>query len=225
MSELKADLTRLRNLIGDAFSKTGSLLALADMESPDPDRLQRALEFTGEQFERATLELRRLCEQAMPGTGGYAQRPRLAAQEIVGSVEMLDYTWLHIRINTLLPHCRYQTPAWLTDSIHRLLDGYEATGRQLPFYRNRAALVIEEYSDIDNRTIYDQDNKGWKAVSNALKGRLFPDDNQYDLGLVLLSRRSRDCTTHISVLDMEDLGQFLASYVTGPIGRNGYFDL
>lgn len=64
-----------------------------------------------------------------------------------------------------------------------------------------------------------------KAVSNALKGRLFPDDNQYDLGLVLLSRRSRDCTTHISVLDMEDLGQFLASYVTGPIGRNGYFDL
>lgn len=161
MSELKADLTRLRNLIGDAFSKTGSLLALADMESPDPDRLQRALEFTGEQFERATLELRRLCEQVMPGTGGYAQRPRLAAREIVGSVEMLDYTWLHIRINTLLPHCRYQTPAWLTDSIHRLLDGYEATGRQLPFYRNRAALVIEEYSDIDNRTIYDQDNKGW----------------------------------------------------------------
>lgn len=225
MSDLKADMTRLQSLIGDAFSKTGGLVALADAGNTDPDKIQRTLESTADQFERATLELRRLCEQASPGTGGYVRKPRLASIQIAGSVEMLEYTWLHIQINTLLPHCRYQTPTWLTDSIHRLLDGYEASGRQPPFYKNRAALVIEEYSDIENRKIFDQDNKGYKAVSNALKGRLFPDDNQYDLGLVLLSRRSSDCVTHITVLDMEDLGQFLSSYVTAPIGRNGYFDV
>lgn len=225
MSVLKADMTHLQSLIGDAFSKTGALVALADAGNPDPDKIQRNLETIADQFERATLELRRLCEQSSPGTGGYMHRPRLASLQIAGSVEMLEYTWLHIQINTLLPHCRYQTPAWLTDTIRRLLDVYAASGRQLPFYKNRAALVIEEYSDIDNRKIFDQDNKGWKAVSNALKGRLFPDDDQYDLGLVLLSRRSSECVTHITVMDMEDLGSFLSSHVTGPIGRNDYFDV
>ncbi len=225
MSDLRADLKRLQSLIGDAFSKTGALVALTDAGAPDPDKVQRTLEFTADQFERAALDVRRLCESLSPGTGGYMHRPRLASIQIAGSVEMLEYTWLHIQINTLLPHCRYQTPAWLTDTIHRLLDGYVASGRQLPFYRNRAALVIEEYSDIGNRKIYDQDNKGWKAVSNALKGRLFPDDNQYDLGLVLLSKRSSESVTHITVMDMEDLGQFLSSHVSGPIGRNGYFDV
>lgn len=225
MSVLKADMTHLQSLIGDAFSKTGALVALADAGNPDPDKIQRNLEAIADQFERATLELRHLCERSSPGTGGYMRRPRLASLQIAGSVEMLEYTWLHIQINTLLPHCRYQTPAWLTDTIRRLLDGYAASGRQLPFYKNRAALVIEEYSDIDNRKIFDQDNKGWKAVSNALKGRLFPDDDQYDLGLILLSRRSSECVTHITVMDMEDLGQFLSSYAIGPIGRNGYFDV
>lgn len=225
MSDLKADLKRLQTLIGDAFSKTGALAALADAGAHDPDKIQRTLEFTADQFERAALDVRRLCESSSTGTGGYMQRPGLAPVEIAGSVEMLEYTWLHIQINTLLPHCRYQTPAWLTDTIHRLLDGYASSGRQLPFYRNRAALVIEEYSDIAGRKIFDQDNKGWKAVSNALKGRLFPDDNQYDLGIVLLSKRSGESVTHITVMDMEDLGQFLSSHVTGPIGRNGYFDV
>ena len=225
MSVLKADMTHLQSLIGDAFSKTGALVALADAGNPDPNKIQRTLETIADEFERATLELRRLCECSSPGTGGYMRRPWLASIQIAGSVEMLEYTWLHIQINTLLPHCRYQTPAWLTDTIRRLLDVYAASGRQLPFYKNRAALVIEEYSDIDNRKIFDQDNKGWKAVSNALKGRLFPDDDQYDLGLVLLSRRSSECVTHITVMDMEDLGQFLSSHVIGPIGRNGYFDV
>lgn len=112
MSVLKADMTHLQSLIGDAFSKTGALVALADAGNPDPDKIQRNLETIADQFERATLELRRLCECSAPGTGGYMRRPRLASLQIAGSVEMLEYTWLHIQINTLLPHCRYQTPAW-----------------------------------------------------------------------------------------------------------------
>ena len=115
MSVLKADMTHLQSRIGDAFSKTGALVALADAGNPDPNKIQRTLETISDQFERATLELRCLCEQSSPGTGGYMRRTRLASLQIAGSVEMLEYTWLHIQINTLLPHCRYQTPAWLTD--------------------------------------------------------------------------------------------------------------
>jgi len=36
-------------------------------------------------------------------------------------------------------------------------------------------LIIDEHCGIDGRYIFDQDNKGYKAVSNAIKGRLIPD--------------------------------------------------
>jgi len=221
MKDLKGTMTRIQTLIRDAFTKTGSLVALADGGQMEPERLQRTLELLSDQFERSTLELRRLCEEASPGVGGYAQRPRLRAAQITGTVDVLEYSWLHLRLNTLLPHCRYQTPAWLTDTIHRLLDDYAASGRELPAYRSRAVLVIEEYSDVDNRRIYDQDNKGYKAVSNALKGRVFPDDDQYDLGLVLLSTRSAESVTHITVIDAADLGEFFSLHT----GCGGWYDV
>lgn len=53
---------------------------------------------------------------------------------------------------------------------------------KLPFF-NRALLVIDEFTGIQGRHIFDQDNKGYKAVSNAIKGRLIPDDDQYTLAL------------------------------------------
>lgn len=53
--------------------------------------------------------------------------------DVTGSVEAFGYGWLHITINTLLPHCRYQSPNWLSDTIRRLLDSYEACGKELPF--------------------------------------------------------------------------------------------
>ena len=224
MNLIRTDIERLQNLVGDAFTKTGALVALTDAGVSEPDKLQRTLEFTADQFERATLELRGICERSSPGIGGYAKRPQLRPMQIAGSIELLEYEWVHIRLNTLLPHCRYQPPAWLSDTIQRLLDEYTASGLQLPYFHNQAALVIEEYSAIGGRTIYDQDNKGWKAVSNALKGRLFADDNQYDLGLVLLSKWSSENVTHITVLDLEDLPRFLTSYALGPIRWNADYD-
>ena len=176
MSEgMKRDMARLQELIGDAFTKTGSLVALTDGGVMSPEKLQKTLEQTADQFEMATLELRRLCEQAAPGAGGYAKRPVLNPVRVTGSVETfgLDSGWLHIKLNTLLPHCRYQTPGWLTDTIRRLLDDYEAAGNTLPRFE-RALLVIDEHSDVSGRHIFDSDNKGWKAVSNAIKGRLIP---------------------------------------------------
>ena len=209
MNDLKRDMAHIQELVGDAFTQTGGLVALADGGRMSPERLQKTLEQTMDCFERSTLELRRLCETYSPGAGGYQRRSSALRMEADGCVEQLGYGWLHIALNTLLPHCRYQAPSWLTDTIRRLLDEYEASGRKLPYFK-RAMLVIDEHSGIDGHHIFDQDNKGWRAVSNALKGRLFPDDDQYTLALALLSTKSQEDVCHITLLDLADTADFFA---------------
>lgn len=73
---------------------------------------------------------------------------------------------------------------------------------------DQALLVIDEHCDIDARRVYDQDNKGWKAISNAIKGRLVADDDQYSLGVCLLSERSSEEACHIYLLPLQDAGDF-----------------
>ena len=73
-------------------------------------------------------------------------------------------------------------------------------------------MVIDEHSDISQRRVYDQDNKGWKAISNAIKGRLIPDDDQYTLGVALLSTRSSEDVCHITLMDRSDAPDFF-SYI------------
>lgn len=209
MNDLKQDMARIQELIGTAFAQTGCLVALSDGGMMSPEKLQQTLEQTMESFERSTLELRRLCEQYSPGVGGYGNRARVPAREIAGRVEMLCEDWLHIRLNTLLPHCRFQSPNWLTDTIRRLLDHYEAQGKLLPRYK-RALLVIDEHSSIGGRHVFDQDNKGWKAVSNALKGRVIEDDDQYTLNVALVSKMSKETACHITLLEQRDAADFFS---------------
>lgn len=147
MNEMKRDMIRIQELVGSAFGQTGALVALSDGGHMNPKKLQKTLEQTMEYFESAALELRRLCEQYSPGTGGFSKKSVLPAMDVTGSVEEFGYGWLHITLNTLLPHCRYQNPNWLADTISRLLDGYVACGKELPFYR-RALLVIDEHTTI-----------------------------------------------------------------------------
>ena len=79
----------------------------------------------------------------------------------------------------------------------------------MPFF-NRALLVIDEFTGIQGRHIFDQDNKGYKAVSNAIKGRLIPDDDQHTLAVALLSGRSEADVCHITLLDLADAADFFA---------------
>lgn len=209
MNGLKQDMARIQELIGTAFAQTGGLVALSDGGMMSPEKLQQTLEQTMENFERSTLELRRLCERYSPGVGGYGNRARAPAKEIAGYVEMLCEDWLHIRLDTLLPHCRFQSPNWLTDTIRRLLDHYEAQGKPLPRYK-RALLVIDEHSSIGGRHVFDQDNKGWKAVSNALKGRVIEDDDQYTLNVALVSKMSRETACYITLLEQRDAADFFS---------------
>lgn len=209
MNGLKQDMARIQELIGTAFAQTGCLVALSDGGMMSLEKLQQTLEQTMEHFERSALELRRLCEQYSPGVGGYGNRARAPAMEIAGHVEILCEDWLHICLNTLLPHCRFQSPNWLTDTIRRLLDHYEAQGKPLPRYK-RALLVIDEHSSIGGRHVFDQDNKGWKAVSNALKGRVIEDDDQYTLNVALVSKMSKETACHITLLEQRDAADFFS---------------
>lgn len=198
MKSLKQDAERITRLSMNAAHQSGILTALADSGIPDPEKLQTTLELTSREFEQAALEVRKLCEKYSPGVGGYGNKPVLPQMEVAGFVEQFGYGWLHIQLNTLLPHCRYQTADWLSDTIRRLLDEHVAGGSKLPFFKE-AMLVIDEHCGIKGRHIFDQDNKGYKAVSNAIKGRLIPDDDQHTLALALLSTRSELDVCHITL--------------------------
>lgn len=211
MKEMKRDMMRIQQLVGEAFNQTGALVALSDGGHMNPNRIQKTLDQTMGQFEASTLELRKLCERYATGIGGYKTRPVFPIVNATGYVEELGFGWLHIVLKTLLPHCRYQTPAWLSDTIHRLLDEYENSGRRLPYFQN-ALLVIDEHSCIEGRHVFDQDNKGWKAISNAIKGRLIPDDDQYTLSVALLSKKSLENVCHITLLDRRDAGDFFTAH-------------
>jgi len=133
----KQDAARLQKIANTAFCQTGVLAALANSGQADPDKIQRALEVTAAQFESSTLEVRHLCEKYSTGAGGYGSRPALPPMEAAGTVEVLGCGWLHITLNTLLPHCRYQPPEWLSDTIRRLLDEYETGDASSPFLTGR----------------------------------------------------------------------------------------
>ena len=132
MNNMKDDIVRMQSLAADALSATQNLTTLAN--GADPEKLQRALEETAGTFERSTLELRRLCEKHAPGVRGYGQRAAAPEVDAAGFVEQLGYGWLHIQLNTLLPHCRYQPSEWISDTIRRLLDDYEVGGKQTPVF-------------------------------------------------------------------------------------------
>ena len=207
MNDFKRDIARIQELVGNSFTATGRLAALSDEEHT---KTQKCLDQTIREFEKATLELRSLCEKYTAPHSVAGRKPFLPHREITGYVEIIEYQWLHIQVNTLLPSTSRQVPLWLSDTIIKLLDDYENGGHSLPYYKH-ALMVIDERSDITGRHVFDQDNKGWKAISNAMKGRLVPDDDQYTLGIVLMSSRSKDDVCHITILDRADAADFFAA--------------
>lgn len=130
-----------------------------------------------------------------------------------GRIEVNEYGWLHIELPMLLPHCRYETPPYLTDTLTKLLDGY-GRYQELPKF-GQAMLVIDEWSDIKNRSVFDQDNKGWKAIPNVLKGRVIEDDDQYHLSIALLSKEAPTPACHIYVLPDEEADSYFTLRAMG----------
>jgi hypothetical protein len=183
----------------------------AEADNMSDEKHRRKFETAAAQYERGVILLREYCERYYAEHGGVDSmsggKPKLPPIDISGKASVNEYGWLHISLNTLLPHCRYTTPAYLTDTITRLLDEYEKRKRPLPRFEE-ATLIIDEHCDIDSRAVYDQDNKGFKAIPNALKGRVIPDDDQFTLHVCLLSARSKDVSCHIWLIPRRDAGDF-----------------
>ena len=202
-------IKQIQAIAFDAYKTTGRIAALLDGGGDGNRSLAREMSTAAFRLERGTVAFRRLCEQCQtlpPETAKDAPPP--APLDLACWVERSDYGWLHIRLNTLLPHCRYDAPIWLSDTVARALDRYEAAHARLPMLEH-ALLIIDEHCEIDARRVYDQDNKGWKAIANAIKGRLIPDDDQYSLGVCLLSRRLPQNVCHIYLIPEQDAGDFL----------------
>ncbi len=201
--ETKNGLLEIKNLLGQATAAAGIAALGGENAAAQLERLNAALEHAAV-LSRNTLEQARPCAEFLQE--GKPLAPRV---DIGGTVRLLDGRWLHIRLDTLLPHCRYQVPAYLSDTITRLLDGFGQGGGKLPYYE-KATLVIDEHCSRKTRTVFDQDNKGWKAVPNALKGRLFPDDDQFSLDIALLSAESAELWCDIYVLPVNDAWEFFS---------------
>ena len=183
-----------------------SLPAVQEDTKP-PDNYLRKLDELAAKYESSIVNLRNYREQHYQAATSESGKPMLIPHTIAGRIEINEFGWLHIELDSLLPHCRYSTPVYLTDTITRLLDEYERTQRRLPRL-DTAALVIDEHCDIDSRIVYDQDNKGYKAIPNALKGRLITDDDQFHLHLHLISTRSKKTACHIWLLRQDEVGEF-----------------
>ena len=207
MLEKKDHVKRIQEITFEAYKSSGRIAALLDQNTGPSEQLSEELERVAAQIEHGAIELRNLCARYQAPLPPVGQKPALEPLNIAGRAECNEFGWLHIQLNALLPNCRFASPLWITDTITRLLDRLERRNGKLPLLEE-ALLMIDEHCDIAARQVYDQDNKAWKAISNALKGRVVADDDQYSLGVCLLSRRSSEAECHIYVLPVQDAGDF-----------------
>jgi hypothetical protein len=139
-----------------------------------------------------------------------------SGQSPPGKAEVDENGWLHITLDTLLPHCKKAPNPWLRDTLVRLLYGYRQSGKALPRF-GKALLVIDEHCDVESRRVFDQDNKAWKVIPNVLKGLVIDDDDQHTLGVALVSTWDAEPACHIYVMDMADAGTFFSMF-SGDLG-------
>ena len=204
---MKKELDNLRDKIHKAHIHAGNM-RFAATNDPGTGFSEELHKLTGE-LETLALQARNLDETCFTDGGILTQKPynKYWDAGISGRVEVDENGWLHIVLNTLLPHCKYQTGSYLKDTIVRLLSNYQLNVGELPTYQT-AMLVIDEHCAIENRQIYDQDNKGWKGIPNALKGLVIADDDQFSLGVALISTWEKETACHIYVMSIEDAGTF-----------------
>ena len=203
-SKYKREISQIHSFIDSAYGTIESL-AVDEKGYLYSSKLETCLE----DMEKAVLHLRNLYERFHSADGALPRQAKFPTMAISGKVTVSEYGWVQIKINTLLPHCRFRTPTYLSDTLTRLLDEYERKFYALPKF-NQALLVIDEHCNIENRKVYDQDNKGWKAVPNAIKGRLIPDDDQFSLSIALLATRSSEVACYMTLLPLHDASDFFA---------------
>ena len=208
------DIKRIHTLVGDSHKKVGKLLAISAGAPLSNQNLQQTLEQISGFMEKAAMEIRRLCETHITGEFSFGKKETAKVELPTGRIELAGCGWVHLQLDTLLPHCRYQSPEWLSDTIRYMLIKYMTTTEFHLRFR-RMVLVIDEHSCIHDRHVFDQDNKGWKAISNGLKGLVIEDDDQYHMTIILMSQQSHENTCHISLVLPESIEDFFHMHKQG----------
>lgn len=211
MGSAHYSLPGIRENVGKVYKDISNAITCADADSSAKSGLQNTLHT----LETAVIHLRNFVElQTPPAQQRLAGLRNAPVRQCAGRLEVNEYGWLHISLNTLLPHCHYRTPQYLIDTLTRLIQEYREGGGILPLFQS-AFLIIDEHCDLDTRMIYDQDNRGWKALPNVLKGVAFADDDQFSLQLCLLSTRDKSVSCEITILGAEDIADFFSLRMGG----------
>lgn len=187
--------------------------------TPQSERFDNLLEVALQQQEITCIEIRRMYELMHHGSKAYSvTTPSSTVKQIYGELSVTEENWVHIRLNALLPHCKITGGTqYVSDSILRLIEEFEKSGSRLPFFE-RAYLGILETCPVDCSEVFDSDNKGYKAVQNALKGKLFPDDDAFELSLGLFTQIQNESSCHIYILPDEDAGIFTQMRLSHELG-------
>ena len=178
-------------------------------QSSSKDKTNAFLEAAMLQIEVACIEMRKLTEEISPDPPPlHIGQAVSMAERIYGKLEITDNNWLHITLNTLLPTCKsFKSSQYVADSITRLMNDFAKSGGELPMFE-KAFIAIIERCNFQKSKSFDHDNKGYKAIPNALKGRVFQDDNQFQLSLGLFAELSDEASCHIFVLPESETGDF-----------------
>lgn len=143
--------------------------------------------------------------------------------DVTGSVKVTREGWTVIWLDTMLQNARRRTTGYIENSILELLKQWRGSGGVLPWYRH-AFVVITEHTDGKGGNVYDPDNREWKAVTNALKGVLFEDDDQFTVSLILDTVPDGRGYTEITVLPYHEAAAYLAGQSFGKnadVSRSG----
>ena len=100
---------------------------------------------------------------------------------------------------------------------------FEALPENQSFARSVAAAYIS-VADPTVEELTEVKTAVSEAVSNAIKGRLIPDDDQHTLAVALLSTavQSQECC-HITVLPLSDAHDFFSAHSSDYALGNFYF--
>lgn len=199
-----AELMVMKQEIQSAEKNIDALIAFAR----SPAKFNTLMDSAMQQMEIACIEMRRIAEIIRPIEDNIKVANYLT-KTIYGSINQTSDGWLHIKLNTLLPHYKVLGGTqYISDSITRLLDAFVKSGFELPYYK-KAFLGIIEHCSVNCCEAFDSDNKGYKAVINTLKGRVFEDDNQFELSLGLFTVDDREMYCDTYVLPIEDAAKFM----------------
>lgn len=174
-----------------------------------PVKFNTLIDSAMQQVEVACIEMRRIAEYIRPSDEYNRIQSDRSVNTVYGNIQLTENGWFHIRLNTLLPHYKVLGGTqYISDSITRLLDYFKASVGVLPCFKN-AFLGIVEHCSTNTCEAFDSDNKGFKSVVNALKARVFQDDNQFELSLGLFTVADDENCCHIYVLPVEDSARFM----------------